>query len=70
MAKTYEIMQSSTHGKMIVITHTPRETFLLLDNAEALLSNLEQVIAYIDVVGLIPPCVRDARKIIKQARGE
>lgn len=31
--------------------------------------NLERVTVYIESAGLIPPCVREARKIIAQAKG-
>jgi hypothetical protein len=37
--------------------------------APQLLMSLERVTVYIEVAGLIPPCVREARKIIAQAKG-
>lgn len=41
----------------------------LRDHAPDLLIALERVVVYIEVAGLIPPCVREARKIIAKAKG-
>ncbi len=41
----------------------------LLAAAPDLLTALERVVVYIESAGLIPPCVREARKIINKAKG-
>ncbi len=38
--------------------------------APQLLISLERTTVYIETSGMIPPCVREARKLITQARGE
>lgn len=37
--------------------------------APAMLIALERVIVYIESAGLIPPCVREGRKVLAQAKG-
>lgn len=41
----------------------------ILHYAPELLIALERVVVYIESAGLIPPCVREARKIIAKAKG-
>lgn len=42
----------------------------LIASSPDLLIALERVTVFIESAGLIPPCVREARKVIAQAKGE
>lgn len=58
--------------KMALLCHLEilKNRHPVLRMAPELLASLERVCVYVEAVGLIPPCVREARKIITQAKGE